>query len=276
MSQWQAAYRIGDSALALQGASPALEAWAASLYPCARSEERAEDARALYLAGQEGAYGIWEGGEQVALAATQRAFFIELEWRMTRALMEGLAHRYQLHAGVVVRNGGALVVCGASGAGKTSLCVALGLRGAAVYSDEVAAFDMDALRVEPFPRDLIVHAGTQSLFPELASISVPPWKSFADRKHLPPRGWCASAEGAVPCRARLFTRLPGSGPSALRPLGQAEAAQRILEQSFNVAQWEQRAIDAVAALVENHPAWELVFADARGAADHLLASEIVW
>ncbi len=276
MPEWRAAYRIGDSALVLWGASPALEAWAASLYPCARSGDRADAARAFYLAEQEGAYGLWEKGEQIAVAATQSAFFIELEWRMTRVLMEGLHQRYQLHAGVVARNGGALVLCGASGAGKTSLCVALGLRGAVVYSDEVAAFDMNTLRIDPFPRDLIVHAGTQSLFPELASLDVPPWKCFADRKHLPPRGWCAQAEGPVPCRALLFPRLQAGGPSVLRRLGQAEAAQRVLEQSFSVAQWEQRAIDAVAALVEHHPAWELVFADARGAADILWDSEIVW
>jgi hypothetical protein len=60
----------------------------------------------------------------------------------------------------------------------------------------------------------------------------------------------------------------------LRSLGQAEAASRLLEQSFTLWDWGEAGIELVGRLVEACPARELVFADAREAVAHLLASEV--
>jgi hypothetical protein len=158
---------------------------------------------------------------------------------------------------------------------RAALPVGLGLRGAAVYGDEVAIVDADSLRVFSFPRDLIVRNGTSALFPQIGQLDLPTWKIFADYRYVPPRGWCELASLPAPCSGFIFPQLQrGHCEPSLRRMGPAEAAQRILEQSFNMAQWGKRGIDLVGQLVERCPTWELVFADAGRAADYVLASEI--
>ena len=93
--------------------------------------------------------------------------------------MEGLGAYCQLHAAVAVHRGRAIVLCGAPEAGKTSLVVGLALAGADFCSDEVALFHPERFDVHPFRRDLIVHRGTQELFPELET-NLPAWKVFPD------------------------------------------------------------------------------------------------
>ena len=106
--------------------------------------------------------------------------------------MEGLGAYCQFHADVSVHRGRAIVLCGASEAGKTSLVVGLALAGADFYSDKVAVFDPERFDVHPFRRALIVHRGTQKLFPELET-NLPAWKVFPDYCYVPPRAVGASA-----------------------------------------------------------------------------------
>jgi hypothetical protein len=58
-----------------------------------------------------------------------------------------------VHAGVVARDGRAIVLPGASGTGKTTLVVALVRAGATYFSDEFAVLDPEG-RVHPYPKTL--------------------------------------------------------------------------------------------------------------------------
>jgi hypothetical protein len=60
-----------------------------------------------------------------------------------------------VHAGVVARDGKALVIPGESFSGKTTLVVALVELGASYYSDEYAVLDSQG-RVHPYPRPLSI------------------------------------------------------------------------------------------------------------------------
>ncbi len=276
MGGWRRYYRIADCVLAIEGMDSALCRWAESLYPCAQCAA-AEPQRIFRVEKAKGRYYWSEGASEVAVARDWAELFAAAEWRLTRALMEGLPALYQLHAGVVAMNGRALVLCGQSGAGKTSLTIGLALRGAAIYSDEVALFDTNSGRVLAFPRDLIVRQATVALFPQIGELELPPWKIFSDQRHVSPQGWCGAAGSPILCASFVYPQLDiGGGEPRLRRLGPAEAARRILEQSFNVTQWGRGAIDFVATLAEQYPAWELVFADAGRAADYVLDSEIEW
>lgn len=64
-------------------------------------------------------------------------------------------HRIFVHAGVVAREGKAIVIPGESFSGKTTLVRALVERGATYYSDEYAVLDDDG-RVHPYPRRLSI------------------------------------------------------------------------------------------------------------------------
>lgn len=277
MDGWRCYYRLGDCALAIEGTDPTLMRWAESLYPCVQCAAL-EPQRVFCLERARGdCYTLSEAGNEWVVAADWSELFAAAEWRLTRALMQGSPAFYQLHAGVVVRNSRALVLCGSSGAGKTSLAIGLGLRGAAIYGDEVALFEFDSERVVAFPRDLIARNATVALFPHLSELALPSWKVFPEHRHVPPRGWCGTAGPPVPCAGFVFPRLDfaSNGP-ILRRLGPAETAQRVLEQSFNISEWGAKAIDFAGKLAESLPAWELVFADARSAANCVLDSEIEW
>lgn len=76
-----------------------------------------------------------------------------LESHLTQAVAEMAPDRLFVHAGVVGWNGKAIVIPGASHAGKSTLVAALLAAGATYYSDEYAVLDRQG-RVHPFPRPL--------------------------------------------------------------------------------------------------------------------------
>ena len=76
-----------------------------------------------------------------------------LENHLAQAVAEMAPRRLFVHAGVVGWNGRAILVPGASHAGKSTLVAALLAAGATYYSDEYAVLDPQG-RVHPFPRPL--------------------------------------------------------------------------------------------------------------------------
>jgi hypothetical protein len=76
-----------------------------------------------------------------------------LESHLQQAVAEMAPRRLFVHAGVVGWNGKAILVPGASHAGKSTLVAALLKAGASYYSDEYAVIDPQG-RVHPFPRPL--------------------------------------------------------------------------------------------------------------------------
>ena len=76
-----------------------------------------------------------------------------LENHLAQAVAEMAQRRIFIHAGVVGWNGKAILLPGASHAGKSTLVAALLSAGASYYSDEFAILDPRG-RVHPFPRPL--------------------------------------------------------------------------------------------------------------------------
>lgn len=83
------------------------------------------------------------------------------------AVLEHMTTLRALHAGVVIWNGRALLLPGASHAGKSSLVAEFLRRGASYFSDEYALMDADG-RVHPYPRPLLVRNGGPEQHPMLA------------------------------------------------------------------------------------------------------------
>jgi hypothetical protein len=89
-----------------------------------------------------------------------------------RAVLAQVRSHYLFHAGVVARNGRAVVLAADSAHGKTTLVLDLVRRGFAFLSDDVAALSRADGRVYPFPRSLRVRKATLALvgMPELARV----------------------------------------------------------------------------------------------------------
>jgi hypothetical protein len=271
---WQYLYRIAGCALALEGVDQGLQELAQSLYRGARSSGEVPHWRFALEALADG-FALRQDQRLLNRAASLDQFFQEVEWHLTQTFMAGLGDLYQVHASAVGWGDKTLVLCGAAGTGKTSLSLALALEGAMLFTDEVALLDQD-LVVHPFPRDLIVHQGTEALFPELGqAVPSPPWKVFPEYRYLSPLDLGQeSLPRPLPCGRLVFPRYcPGAGIQ-LRPLGQSEAVHCLLEQSFNLGRWGEKGVELLGRLVEQCPACQVVFGQAREAAGRLLSSEI--
>jgi hypothetical protein len=77
---------------------------------------------------------------------------------LDRAFIEGVKNLSAVHAGAVVLGDYALLIPGASHAGKSSLVAELLRRGAVCLSDEYALIDPDGW-VHPYPRPLLLRNG---------------------------------------------------------------------------------------------------------------------
>ncbi len=196
--------------------------------------------------------------------------FQEAEMTITEAALDSLRHRYlPVHGAVVAHQGVGLLIIGAHDAGKTSLGCALARSGASLLSDEIAPVEPVDLVVSPFPRDLILHAGTCRSLGRLQPS--PGFKCFDGYRYLPPSAVSAGPPpAAVAVGGLLFpAREPGARP-ALHPQNPAHSARVLLEQCFDLeGLGGERAIDCVSRLVQL-PAAAVAF---NSAMDVL---ELVW
>ncbi len=80
--------------------------------------------------------------------------FPMLEWGLNWCLATYLNRYVILHAAVLERNGVAVILPGAPGAGKSTLCAALAGHGWRLFSDEMAIVDLDSGRLIPNPRPI--------------------------------------------------------------------------------------------------------------------------
>jgi hypothetical protein len=183
----------------------------------------------------------------------------EVAWAATRPLvtlplLELLKRRgvFGVHAGGVALEGRGVVLAGTSGAGKTTLTLALALAGFDLLGD-----DMLFLRAEDgepamlaFPDELDVSETTASFFPELKARLRPDALPGAVKRQLDP----AALEADLVAEARpalvLFPRIGTGGPSTLEPLSFDEA---LLELAPNVllteASSSQRHLETLGSLL---------------------------
>ena len=104
-------------------------------------------------------YRVYAGAELIAEASSLAEAGRALEEHAERVVAERAPDQLFVHAGVVGWDGRAIVIPGASFAGKTTLVQAWLEAGATYYSDEFAVLDREG-RVHPFARPLAIRDGS--------------------------------------------------------------------------------------------------------------------
>lgn len=274
---WTNLYRVGGFAFSLGGRDPQLRQLADAVYSGARAAQGEAGVR-FELAARRRPHGACVytmscAGVEVCRQTSLDDFFLDVEWALTHRAMASLPTLLQVHAGVVASGDAGILICGPPESGKTSLVVGLADRGAAVLTDEIGLLQVAprrpggaAVDLVAFPRDLIVHARTQTLFPHSAYADQPGFKRFADRCYVPPcQLTSAPPRARAPLRLLLFPAFaPGRGLAAAR-LGPAEAARRLLRNAYNLESLGEAGPELVAQVAESCPAWSLRYADAARA-----------
>jgi hypothetical protein len=174
-----------------------------------------------------------------------------------------------VHAGVVARQGDAVLLVGDSGAGKSTLVAALTQRGWTYLSDEAAGLD-EAAQVQPYARPINLRPGSWKEFPDLAG-RLPAGSARFSRNewHVPPSLLGKVGKTALPVRAVVFIRHDPDDATRLRSLGRGDALERMTLRASNLSYSAQEGMDRLAAVVRRAKPYDLVFADLPRALDVL-------
>ncbi len=169
-----------------------------------------------------------------------------------------------VHAGVVSGNGGAIVIPGGSGLGKSTLVAALVQVGFGYLSDEMAAVDADG-SVHAFPRPISLDATAC----ELLGLPRP---VAADEVTLLP----ASLGTLGPAHAPVTTILlvERGVPLSISPAAPSEAAAAMIRHSFNHYRRPAASLAAIAALVRTAAVLRVGYPSAPALAAALAASSL--
>lgn len=173
-----------------------------------------------------------------------------------------------LHAGVVERDGRALILTGESGAGKSTLTALLGERGWRLMADEFALLDPATGLIHAFPRAIsLKNAAIATLAAEVDDTRLGPLLAQTpkgDIRHLRPRADAIDRmdQAATPSLI-LFPRYGHA--SAERAVGAAEVFVRLTQASTNYVAMGEAGFTALSRLVAETPARAIDYPDTAGA-----------
>ena len=166
---------------------------------------------------------------------------------------------FSLHASAAALDGRVLVMPGSTGAGKSTLAVALARGGWSFLADDMVFLTTDAagLRVHGFPDEVDLSPESAAWFPELAAMAQPEAGWPKARVRLDEAIGATTLSGGTP--AALAFPSPGSADASRdEPLSPAEA---LLELAPNVLLTSgpaaQAHLDALGELVRRAPAHRL-------------------
>lgn len=174
-------------------------------------------------------------------------------------------HQYLiLHAAVIERGGYGLILPGQPGAGKSTLCAGLSLRGWRLLSDEVAVMRPPSIQLIPVPRPIGLKEGSIDVIKafEPGVIMGPP--TPGTRKgtvaHIQVDA-DAVERGQVNATPRLivFPRWQKDAPLALEPYSKAQALLRIGQDAFNYSVLGATGFETLAALVDAVDCYTLTY-----------------
>ena len=164
--------------------------------------------------------------------------FAMLEWGMNWCVSAHCHQFLMLHAGVVARDGRALVLPAPSGSGKSTLTAGLALRGWRLLSDELALIDLRTGRIVPLPRPISLKNASIDVIRAFAPAAVfgpvVHDTTKGDVAHLqpPPQAVRTAFEDAAPTWIAL-PRYVADTPPRLAPLSKGRALMHLVENAFN-------------------------------------------
>lgn len=197
-----------------------------------------------------------------------------LKWFVNNDVLDHLTSYYQLHAGVVSRDGKGIILPGPSRSGKTTLVLGLLMNGFRYLSDEFALIDPKTQQVIPFPRNLYLYksrdaAPVLSLSEngkETASKLSYAESTFSFLFHVPVE------QRGEPCPVNYVifpTYSPGEKPR-LTKMSKGSALLGMIKASLNFFDHSKSATDILVDLLQNADCYSLTTGHLRSTVDLLL------
>lgn len=169
--------------------------------------------------------------------------------------------RYSLHASGVAAGERCVLFPGTSGAGKTTLSLALARSGFGFLGDDTVFLTRKAqeIRVLGFPDEVDVTDTTLAMFPELRPLEAAPKASGSHKRQIRPEAVHGIALAAA-CHpvALVFPRVADRVSSRLTPMARSDALVELAPNVFLTdAETSQSHLDALALLVRQTECYRL-------------------
>jgi hypothetical protein len=207
------------------------------------------------------------GAEWVVMMNDERVYTGEdyllalgmLEFQLVETALNRDTGLFHLHGAALcapLRHAG-LVLAGASGVGKTTLSLALMMRGFTPFTDDIVLIDPATLHVRGLRRAFHTGADTWPLLESVAGSAVRPDIEAPPGYFVPPQ-W---ASEPVPIRWLLFPEFQPNQTPRLVPLTPAEAASRVLAQTGTLARAPRLALSTTTALIRQAECYRFITGD---------------
>lgn len=172
-----------------------------------------------------------------------------------------------LHAGVLARDGKAILLPGRSGSGKTTLTATMAANGWQYFSDELALIDSASCRVRPFPQAMVIKSGSLPglgrYYPGLADL--PGHRRIDGRtvRFLPPAIAKPAVSNDEPMEigALFFPVYLPQVKAECVPLSPIEALPRLAAAGSSQRSLTGPDIEALIQLADTRPCYSLYFDD---------------
>lgn len=199
-------------------------------------------------------FGIADSRGKPLIAHDDSEFLFLFEKDLTIRLQQLRRDLYFLHAAALGFYGRAFLLVGASGNGKSTTTWALLHHGFEYLSDELAAVDLDALGVEPYPHAICLKQNPPAPY-------FLPYEALrtSSTTHIPvcllPTG---TITGPMPAAAIFFLDYSaGNHAPGIRTLSSGETAARLFTHALNPLAHPEDGLPAAARIAQNVPSFYL-------------------
>lgn len=185
---------------------------------------------------------------------------VHFELTVTNLLAERVDGAAVLHGGAAATPGGALVVSGPGGSGKSSLTAALAKLGMPIFGDDVLLLDRRSADLRAFPRLLRIREPARTLL-ELPDSPPPLSELWPESSFLRPEALGSRWADRSPVRGVVFPRRdPKEEDPRLERLSGAESMRRMISELLMVDGASPEDFDLLARALDGAELYELRFA----------------